>query len=81
MSAAFIDKCWFDPDLCGIEKLIFERHDDELDHEWHEIESIGGTEEITTMDIDIADFLFAAMKVHVNWVKFDCRGDGFTFEP
>lgn len=78
--AAFIKRKWFDPDLCGIERLIFESHDSDLDHEWHEVENVSLTNDPITIDIDIADFLFNAIKAHVGWVKFDCREKEFEFE-
>lgn len=72
MEAAFIQDIYFDPDLCGIERLAFDKHDSDLDHEWHEAESVSITEEPVTIDIDIADFLFNAIKEHTCWVEFDC---------
>ena len=78
--AAFIDKKWFDPELCGIEKLAFEEHDSDLDHEWHEIENVCLTNESTTLDIDIADFLFNAIKVHARLVEYSCKDDELKFD-
>lgn len=80
VQAAFIKGKWFDPDSCGIERLTFERCDSDLDHEWHEIETISPTIEAVTIDIDIADFLFNAIKVHVKWVQFDCKEVEFEFK-
>ncbi len=78
--AAFIDKKWFDPDLCGIERLVFEGYDSDLDHEWHEIENISLTNDPITMDIDISDFLFNAIKVHARLVERSCKDEEFEFE-
>lgn len=78
--ASFIKGKWFDPELCGIERLVFERHDFDLDHEWHEIDDVRLTNDLTTVSTDIADFLFNAIKVHVKWVKFDCKEEEFDFD-
>lgn len=80
VEAAFIKEAWFDPDLCGIERLHFEQHDSDLDHDWHQIETVSLTKETATMEIDIADFLFNAIKAHTGWVTFDCEVEEIEFE-
>lgn len=80
MVAAFIDKKWFDPSLCGIEKLVFDRYDSDLDHEWHEVEEVNFTNDLITMDVDIADFLFNAIKVHARPVMYSCRKNSIEFD-
>ena len=80
INAAFIQDRWFDPDLCGIERFRFEEHDSDLDHDWHEINAISLTEATATMEIDIADFLFNAIKAHTGWVEFDCQETEITIE-
>lgn len=80
MEAAFIQDKYFDPDLCAIKRLSFEDFDPDLDHEWHEAESVSITEEPVTMEVDIADFLFQAIKAHTEWVKFYCYMKKIEFD-
>ena len=67
---SFIDKGWFDPLACGLPQLKFEKFDEELDSDWHELSKICFTDQAATMDIDISDFLITALKVHHN----ECSG-------
>lgn len=43
--ARLIDGEFFNPDKWSIPRLAFEEHDRELDHDWHEFESVELTNE------------------------------------
>jgi hypothetical protein len=46
MKIAFIDELYFEPIAWGIPTLSFPDFDEDLDHEWHEVEKISVTEKI-----------------------------------
>lgn len=54
---ALIDGEFFDPKKWDIQLLKFDNWDSELDHFWHEFESVELTSEQSTSDNSIADFL------------------------
>jgi hypothetical protein len=59
LKACLIDKEWFVADKWGLKDLHFTEFawNSELDHDWHEFESIEETEEAVTEEIDIVKFL------------------------
>lgn len=60
---ALIDEMWFYADKWKLKDLHQYQWDNEIDHEWHEHDSIEETEEAATKG-DIADFLELIKKVN-----------------
>lgn len=81
VSVAFIDHGqFFDPDRCHIPRLSFDHYDPDLDHEWHEVELIELTNEHATHEVDIADFLLHALKVHQRWKFESCKETKYNYQ-
>ena len=57
IKARLIDGEFFNPEKWGIDRLKFENHDYEQDHDWHEYGGIGITEDIASNDRTIAKFI------------------------
>lgn len=51
------DETWFYVDRWGMKDLHVHPWDNELDHTWHEFESVADTNEKPTTAIDISDLL------------------------
>lgn len=52
-----IDGDFFVPEKWNVPRLSFENYSPELDHEYHEFESLEETNENTTENIDVSEFL------------------------
>lgn len=59
IKSKLIDETWFYADQWKLPDLHFGTWDNEIDHTWHEFESIEYTDETANSELDLTDFIRA----------------------